>query len=129
MASEHKRTRRMDGEPVPDIFDLWRKVQAHPDYVFGTIFVPGDFPNEEVPEDFPANRATDALAERGNLYIIDTVGEPEDDPEYDCPECAVHGTVEDGTFTVSNLNYAVVEQRGNILRCETCGTYFSKEDG
>lgn len=33
-----------------------------------------DFPNEEVPGTFSRKWATDALAERGNLYIADTVG-------------------------------------------------------
>ena len=63
----------------PIVFDLWREVQMHPDYVFGTIFVSGDLPGEKVPDDFPSNRATDRLAEVGNEYIYDTVGEPGED--------------------------------------------------
>lgn len=59
-----------DGTPdTPSIFDLMRAVREHPDYVFGTIFVTGDFPDEQVPDDFPVNRATDALAEAGNEFI------------------------------------------------------------
>lgn len=58
--------------PQPSIHDLFRAVREHPDFVFGTIFVTGDFPDEQVPDDFDASRATDALAERGNQYIEDT---------------------------------------------------------
>lgn len=57
------------------IFDLLKRVRQHPDYVFGTIFVPNDFPDGRVPEDFPTEHANDALAEAGNLFIEQVVGE------------------------------------------------------
>lgn len=62
-----------------DIFELFRRVREHPDFVFGAIFVAGDFPNDAVPEDFPSNRADDALAERGNEFIFDIAGDGEED--------------------------------------------------
>lgn len=69
---------------TPDIHELFRKVREHPEFIFGTIFVPGDFPNEDVPEDFPRSQATDRLAETGNLLIGDLCGmeDDEDDATY-----------------------------------------------
>ncbi len=70
---------RNNGDPSgPEIHSLFRRVQKHPDFVFGTIFVRGDFPRGEVPDDFSRKWATDILAERGNLYIADPVGVDED---------------------------------------------------
>jgi hypothetical protein len=62
----------------PTIHELMQRVREHPDFVFGTYFCTGDFPGEQVPEDFPVNRATDALAETGNLLIADICGEGEE---------------------------------------------------
>jgi len=64
-----------------DIHEMFRRVREHPEFVFGTIFVRGDFPRGEVPDDFPSKWATDILAERGNPYIADTVGVDEDEDE------------------------------------------------
>ena len=69
----------MEATKETSIFDLWREVQMHPDYIFGTIFVPGDFPDEKVPDDFSANRATDRLCEVGNEYIDEYAGPPGED--------------------------------------------------
>ena len=62
-----------------DIFELLNKVREHPDYVFGTIFVPGDFPGNIVPEDFSGRWGEDTLAQAGNEYIYDIVGDADDD--------------------------------------------------
>lgn len=66
-----------DAEPTlpgNEIFELWDRVQAHPDFIFGTIFVPADFPGGELPDDFPRHRAEDRLAEAGNDLIFDLAG-------------------------------------------------------
>jgi hypothetical protein len=68
----------MDDETI---FDLMAKVREHPDYVFGTIFVRGDFPGEVVPDDFPVRQVEDRLAEHGNEMIDDLVANTE------CDEC------------------------------------------
>lgn len=51
------------------IHDRMQRVREHPDYVFGTYFTVHDFDDDRVPDDFPVNRATDALAEAGNQFI------------------------------------------------------------
>jgi hypothetical protein len=63
----------------PSVFDLFRVVQEHPDYVFGTIFVPGDFPGSVVPDDFDAGNAVDCLVAAGNEFIELTVGDISED--------------------------------------------------
>ena len=70
-----------------DIFELFRRVQQHPDYVFWTIFVLDDFADETVPAGFSPKWATDALAERGNAIIDDAGATPDadDDAEDDAP--------------------------------------------
>jgi len=60
------------------IFRMFDSVREHPDYVFGTIFVPGDFPGGKVPDDFMSNRADDRLAEEGAMFIELTAGFDED---------------------------------------------------
>ena len=60
-----------------DVFELFRTVEAHPDYVFGTIFTPDDFPGGRVPADFSTNRAKGALAESGNEYIAEEIDNEE----------------------------------------------------
>jgi len=64
-----------------DIFDLFERVRAHPDFVFGTIFVHDDFAGDDVPDDFSAKWATGTLAERGNQLIADAGAFPSDDDE------------------------------------------------
>lgn len=63
--------------------DLIKQVYAHPDYVFGTVFMPGDFPDGQVPEDFPAKVLEDRLNEIGNAMIADGILDDEDDDEAD----------------------------------------------
>jgi hypothetical protein len=59
---------RREGE---DIHELFLRVQQHPDFVFGAIFVLGDFADATVPDAFSPKWATGALAERGNAMIVD----------------------------------------------------------
>ena len=68
-----------------DIFDLFERVRAHPDFVFGTIFVLEDFARGAVPAGFSPRWATDALAERGNQMIGDAGATPLDDADNDLP--------------------------------------------
>lgn len=77
-----------DEQGERSVFDLFREVEAHEDYVFGTVFVKGDFGCSEcggftehiplcelrddalgVPDGFSAKAAKDRLAEEGNEYI------------------------------------------------------------
>lgn len=60
----------------PSIYDQFRGVREHPDFVFGTIFVRGDFPGGVVPETFHRREASEALAQAGNEYIEIMVGPP-----------------------------------------------------
>jgi hypothetical protein len=61
----------------PTIFDLMQAVRRHPDYVFGTAFVVGDFPDEIVPEDFDSGQAEDWLVQAGNEFIEFSVSSPD----------------------------------------------------
>lgn len=58
-------------EASPSMADLMSAVRAHPDFVFGTVFAPGDFPNGEVPDEFNSGVATDRITEVGNEMISD----------------------------------------------------------
>lgn len=61
--------RQLESTSGSGIFGLFDAVRTHPDYAFGTIFVPDDFPDNEVPENFPYDHAEDRLGEDGNEYI------------------------------------------------------------
>ena len=56
---------------MPSIHDLFRKVQEHPDYVFGTIFTVEDFSRNDHNHlgAFPVYDAVDALSTAGNEFI------------------------------------------------------------
>jgi hypothetical protein len=67
-----------------DVYEMWRRVQQHPDYVFGTIFLKGDFPDGADPygsESFSPRHAADRLAERGNEMIADAFGWSDDEAD------------------------------------------------
>lgn len=53
------------------IHDLFNAVKAHPDFVFGTIFVKDDFPDGEAlwGEHGDAKWATEHIVAAGNEYI------------------------------------------------------------
>lgn len=53
------------------IHDLFKQVREHPDYVFGTIFVRGDFPEGEVKwEEYgDAKHAEEHITAAGFEYI------------------------------------------------------------
>lgn len=61
------------------IYDLMREVRDHPDFAFGVVFTAGDFPDSIIPEDFEGKYIEDTLAEQGNEYIENEVGEPDSD--------------------------------------------------
>lgn len=67
-----------DSQASPSVFDLFFQVKDHPEFVFGTIFVPGDFPGGTAPEDFSPKWAEEALACAGGNYIADQCGLDED---------------------------------------------------
>lgn len=83
------------GPGAEDIVELFRRVRAHPEFVFGTIFVRDDFAHATVPTTFSSKRATDMLAERGNQMIDDAGAAPlgEDGDEDEDRPCLlrVHG--------------------------------------
>jgi hypothetical protein len=60
-------------QEAESIHDLFQRVREHPDFVFGTIFVKDDFPNEEVrwAKWFSAQAADKDLNERGQEYILE----------------------------------------------------------
>jgi hypothetical protein len=108
--STHQPRDRADDE---DIFELFRRVQHHPDFVFGTIFVRGDFADETVPAAFSPKWATDALAERGNAIIDDAGATPDVDDDADDDAPCVLREFTGGSEHVSFAEFAhhVVQER------------------
>ena len=74
----HQTSAGVHPDPQTTIHDLFERVREHPDFVFGTVFVLGDFAEETVPSEFSVKQAEEALAQTGNRLIADAGGWPQD---------------------------------------------------
>ena len=57
----------------PELYELWKKVTEHPDFIGGVAFEVDDIPEgRKLPDDYRKKWLTDPLSERGN-HILDDI--------------------------------------------------------
>jgi hypothetical protein len=60
------------------IHDLFTRIREHPEFVFGTVFVIGDFADRTVPDGFSPKQAEERIVETGNRLIAEAGGWPDE---------------------------------------------------